>query len=318
MIESLGRLLDGRVRMRHLIFARAVADHGSLSRAAEALQVTQPYMTRSIQDLETALDVELFERGPRGMATTPAGEVFVRHAVSVINTMRQAEERLDEISKGVTRGTVRVGVNLATVHALLPNAIMRFKERNPTITVSLVEEYQGALDVMLTRNEIDMIVGRLPSERLAGNKYLTLYEDPLVLAVRRTHPLIGRGFTVQSLVGMAWIMPAHSSVFRGEIDGMFIGQGLEPPRNLIESSTITASRPILLGTDAIAVLPRSLVEADPELALLPRTVDAAPRVIGITVREGSVLDSVLSGFIEDIVAFGRELVTRRAVIAKTG
>ncbi|MDN5915137.1 MAG: LysR family transcriptional regulator, partial [Pseudonocardia sp.] len=61
---SVTRLLDGRLKMRHLVLAVAVADHGAIMRAAEELQVTQPVVTRGLHELETVLGVPLFDRHP--------------------------------------------------------------------------------------------------------------------------------------------------------------------------------------------------------------------------------------------------------------
>ncbi|MCS5721673.1 LysR family transcriptional regulator [Herbiconiux sp. CPCC 203407] len=307
MASIVSRLLDGRVRMRHFVLVQAVAEHGTLSGAAAELGVTQPYVTRSLQELEAAIGTVLFDRGPRGVTPTPQGQIFVEYAAAVLNTMRQAGERLDDFALGASTGLVRVGVNLATVHMLLPEAILRFKETASWVTISLVEEYQNALRAMLSRNELDMLVGRIPTERSSENQYLRLYEDPLVLAVRKEHPMLGRDVGVPDLMDLPWIVPGYSSVFRSEIDGLFLVHGLSQPRNLIESSTITATRPILRRIDAVAVLPRSLVLADPALAPLSVTVDTVPREIGITIRGGAVEDPVLTDFIACVVTVAREL-----------
>ena len=278
MASIVGRLLDGRLRMRHLLLMQAVAEHGSLSGAASALSVTQPHVTRTLQELEAAVGSPMFERHSKGVRLTPEGEIFVRYAVSVINTLKLAGERLEEHASGAPTRVVRVGVNLATVHALLPEAILRFKERSPLVTISLVEEYQGALGSMLERNELDMIVARIPSERSAENQYLRLYDDPLVLVVRAGHPAAEGDVPLRDLMGYPWILPAYTSVFRNEIDAFLLAQGLGQPRDLIESSTITATRPILCRIDAMAVLPMSLVVGDPDLVALPVEADTVPRL----------------------------------------
>lgn len=319
MVSISDRLLDGRVRIRHLTLVAAIAEQGTLVGAATVLNVTQPHVSRGLQELEAAVEAPLFERGSRGVTPTPQGEILIEHAHSVLNTMRHAGEQLEDFANGHASGGVRVGVNLATVHRLLPESILLFKRKFPNVTVSLLEEYQHALTGMLNRGNIDMIVGRLPTERTEEHKYLRLYEDPLVLVVRQGHPAVGADVAVPDLMAYPWVLPGYSSVFRGELDGLFLVHGLEQPRDLIESSTMTATKPILLQTDAVAALPQSLAEEEESLAILAPRVDAVPREIGITIKHGSVSDHARTNLIASILDASRHTVpTSRQVKASVG
>ncbi|GAA3062940.1 MULTISPECIES: LysR family transcriptional regulator [Actinomycetes] len=308
MASTAERLLDGRVRLKHLTLVAAIAEQGSLVGAAHALNVTQPHVSRGLQEIEAAIGAPLFERGARGVIPTPQGGIFIDHAHAVLNTMRHAGARLEDYALGRTSGHVRVGVNLATVHRLLPEAILLFKQGFPHVTVSLLEEYQHALTGMLNRGEIDMIIGRLPTERADEHRYLRLLDDPLVLAVRNGHPGVGVTVTVPDLMSYPWVLPGHSSVFRGELDGLFRIHGLDQPRNLIESSTFTATKPILEQTDAIAALPQSLVDEEDMLAPLAPSLDAVPAEIGVTIKAGSVSDNARTQLIASVLDAARGTV----------
>lgn len=313
------RLLDGRVRIKHLTLIAAIAEQGTLVGAANALNVTQPHVSRGLQELEAAVDAPLFERSSRGVTPTPRGEILIEHAHAVLNTMHHAGEQLEKYANGHTSGGVRVGVNLATVHRLLPEAILLFKRNFPNVTVSLLEEYQQALTGMLNRSDIDMIVGRLPTERSEEHKYLRLYEDPLVLVTRHGHPAVGADVAIPDLMAYPWVLPGYSSIFRGELDGLFLVHGLEQPKDLIESSTMTATKPILLQTDAVAALPQSLVDEEDSLAVLAPQVDAVPREIGITIKQGSVSDHARTNLIASILdASQRTVPSSRQVNVSVG
>lgn len=280
MITS--KLLDGRVRMRHLMLVTTLAEAGTLVAAAELLHVTQPFLSRGLQELETAVGVKLFDRGPRGVTPTVEGEVFIEYAWVVLNTLRQAGEHLDQIG-AATSGSVTVGTNLATAHHLLPRAIVHLKANHPSISVTVIEEYQERLVALLNRNAVDMLIGRLPRVRSAEHRYFPLYEESMMLVVRKGHPALGTAATVTDLLDYPWILPGSSSLVRSEIDDVFAAHGVGLPANLIECSTIVTTRPIVVATDSIAALPMLIGGDDDELELLPIPLETVASEIGITV-----------------------------------
>ncbi|GGL68850.1 hypothetical protein GCM10010095_62080 [Streptomyces anthocyanicus] len=116
------RLLDGRLKFRHLVLIDALSRQGSVVGAAGELHVTQPAATRSLHELEDILGVPLFERGPRGVTPTVFGEAFTRHARAMLAQLTQAGRHVVELADA-DRGTVVVGTHLAGSTVLLPRAI---------------------------------------------------------------------------------------------------------------------------------------------------------------------------------------------------
>lgn len=94
------RLLDGRVKIRHLVLVTAIADEGTLVRAAESLHITQPVVTRGLREVEEVLGVPLFERLPRGVRPTQYGHSFIERARSVLAELRAAGRRCGCCSRG--------------------------------------------------------------------------------------------------------------------------------------------------------------------------------------------------------------------------
>ena len=127
-------LLNGRLKLRHLVLVVAIAEHGSVLRAAEHLHLAQPAVTRTLRELEQILGVELFVRGPRGVHTTLFGDAFLDHARTVLTELRRAEERIHGLAHG-DAGTVTLGTLLAGSSVLLPKAIAALKASRPGITV---------------------------------------------------------------------------------------------------------------------------------------------------------------------------------------
>ena len=103
------RLLDGRLKLRHLTLADALSRHGSLIAVAAELRISQPALTRTLRELETIVGVRLYVRGPRGMTPTIFGSAFTDYARAVVASLTQAGRHIAELADA-RRGTVSVGV----------------------------------------------------------------------------------------------------------------------------------------------------------------------------------------------------------------
>lgn len=302
------RLLDGRIRMRHLILVTTVAEARSLVGASTVLNVTQPFISRGLQEIESALRVRLFDRGPRGVKPTAEGEIFLEYAWVVLNTLRRAGEHLDEVSLA-SSGVVTAGANLAAAHFLMPNAFLDLKSKFPTMTVTMVEGSQERLIAQLNRDELDLLVGRLPRVRLPEHRYLPLYDEPMTLVVRKGHPALDHLIELSELLDYPWILPCASSMIRPAIDEIFTASGLPLPRNLIECSTMVTTKPILLASDAIASLPMLVASTDDDLEILPIPLDSIPGQMGIIMKRDAPMNRAKSRLINSLTTASESLVS---------
>src|SRR5580698_2427118 len=103
------RHLDQRLKVQHFRAVDAIATHGSLLKAATALSVTQPALSKSVRDVEDILGVKVFERKPRGVAPTAAGVAFIESARRLLAELRRLDETLDVLSNP-SQGAIAVGV----------------------------------------------------------------------------------------------------------------------------------------------------------------------------------------------------------------
>lgn len=278
------RLLDGRLKLRHLVLLTAIAEQGSVMRAAEQLRVTQPVVTRGLRELETVLGATLFERGPRGVTATASGEAFIVHAQSVLAQLRQAGQHVAEVNCGEV-GTVTVGTHLAGSNLLLPHAIARVKRERPRLTVVVKEASPDVLAADLTAGRIDVMVGRLtPTDDGGRSTQIRLYTEPIRLVARIGHAALALPSpTLADLVGHPWILPISQTALRHELEQVFFEEGLPLPEDRIECTSILTLRTLLLDTDAIGALPMLIAEADEQLAPLATPLPSVRRLVGATV-----------------------------------
>ncbi|GAA2066078.1 pca operon transcription factor PcaQ [Streptomyces albiaxialis] len=279
------RLLDGRLKFRHLVLVDALARQGTVVGAAAELHVTQPAATRSLHELEDILGVALFERGPRGITATVFGEAFTRHARAVLAQLTQAGRHVVELADA-DRGTVVVGTHLAGSNVLLPRAIAALKKERPYLTVVVREASPDALLLELEAGRIDFVVGRLtspPGERVVRRK---LYDESVELVVRASHALAAREAREDEVLGelldYPWILPGPETALRREVEEFFARNGFALPENRVETTSFLTVRQLLLETDVIAVLPSLIIRDDSRIARLPVRLDPVGHSVGLT------------------------------------
>ncbi|MFI6284885.1 LysR substrate-binding domain-containing protein [Streptomyces sp. NPDC051018] len=283
------RLLDGRLKLRHLVLLTTIADHGSVLRAAEQLRVTQPVVTRGLRELETILGVEVFERLPRGVSPTVYGQAFIQYARAILAQVRQAGRHVAEL-RDAHAGRVIVGTHLAGANVLLPRAIVRMKQERPHVTVVVKEATPDVLTADLLTGGIDLMVGRLTPSDESGLVHQTrLYTEPIRLVTRAGHPALGLAAPrLADLLGYPWILPVGETALRGELDRTFFDEGLQLPADRVECTSILTLRSILLDTDAIAALPLLIAREDTQLAMLSTPLETVRRLVGVTRSRDSV------------------------------
>lgn len=312
------RLLDGRLKLRHLILVTTIAEQGTLLRTAAVLHVTQPVVSRSLREVEEAVGTELFTRGPRGVHPTPAGEILIDHAHRVLGVIRTAGVRIGELER-VGLEPVRVGTNLAGAYALIPNALVRLKREHPSLTVTVIEGGSEELTTLLQRSTVDLLVGRLqPRTDGTGDplRRMRLYDEPVRLVVRDGHPADDdRHHDLADLLDHPWILPNGPSQLRSEIDDLFRALGLPLPVDVIECSTMLTVQAILHATDAIAPLPVLIGHNTPGLTVLDTDLATVPRAIGITTLVGAEPPESLKLLLEHLLAVARDLEQEIALAA---
>lgn len=231
--------IRARLKTRQLLLLVALEEEGNIHRAAEVLNMTQPAASKLLKDLEDVLDVQLFDRLPRGMRATAYGEAMIRHARVALASLNQAHEEVLALKAG-RFGQVSVGAITTPGIMLLPQVISRVKQAHPTLRVSLLIETSDVLMERMAQSKIDILVARLFAQHdKTALRFEALAEEPVAAVVRPGHPLLGvDGLTLRDLNSWGWIVPPEGSVLRHRFDLMFREEGLDAPDNIIETSAL--------------------------------------------------------------------------------
>jgi len=263
------RFVRSHLKTRQLVLLVELGRHGSILRAAEAANLTQPAASKLLSELEHALGVQLFERLPRGVAPTWYGEVMIRRAGAALAELDAGHQEVMELLSGLS-GRVAVGTVLTPSTGLLPEAIRRLKAEHPRVRVSITVDTSKLLIQRLRAGELDIVIGRvLDSESAAELSFEAVTDEPHSVILRPGHPLLERDdLRLADLAQQSWILPPSGSILRDRLTALFLSAGLDQPIESVETLAMPVTTSLLMGSDMIAALPEELVQPYLDAGLL--------------------------------------------------
>jgi DNA-binding transcriptional LysR family regulator len=175
---------------RLLIYVDAVARHGSIRKAADALNVASSALNRQILDLEADLGSALFERLPRGVRLTAAGEVFIAYARQALSDLRTVESQVEQL-RGLVRGRVSVAAVESVAGELLPFAITQFQAAHLHVRFNVRIGAPQELLAALVADQVDLILTHYPPPKKDAT-ILATSGQALCALMAAEHPLAGR------------------------------------------------------------------------------------------------------------------------------
>jgi DNA-binding transcriptional LysR family regulator len=280
----------------------AIAEHGTLMAAADALSVSQPAVTKSIKELEARLGVQLLERSGAGVRLTRYGETLLRRARAVVAEIASAERELDEMKSGAER-TLSIGVSLLASSIAMPDALRAFRRRLPDVRLNVYECVPAQIIDGLRDGSFDLCVAFVAdSDVTAEYRVVPIGESAQVLAVPGGDPL-ARETRLERLTGARWLyyhtrdsLPA----FWRELCGDAV-LPLPSHVNVCTSQRLYAQLAQEPGT--VSVWPDFLLDEQVRLGhMQPLDTDARPSrlTLGLMYRRDLVLSASLEYFIDCI------------------
>ncbi|EBQ1235120.1 LysR family transcriptional regulator [Salmonella enterica] len=280
-------LFSQRIRLRHLHTFVAVAQQGTLGRAAETLNLSQPALSKTLNELEQLTGTRLFERGRLGAQLTVPGEQFLTHAVKVLdalNTAGQALNRKEDASADV----VRVGALPTAALGILPAAIGRFHQQQKSTSLQVATMNNTMLLAGLKSGEIDLGIGRMSDPELMGGlNYELLFLESLKLVVRPGHPLLQETITLSRVMEWPVVVSPKGTVPRQNAEALLQSQWCKMPAGCIETLSASLSRQLTVDYDYVWFVPSGAVKEDlrqATLVSLPVPTQSAGEPIGILTR----------------------------------
>jgi DNA-binding transcriptional LysR family regulator len=242
------------MELRHLRYFVAVADAGNVSRAAQQLHVTQPALSRQIQDLEREFGCRLFDRIGRRISLTKDGEEILDRTRRLLADAEALRERARALAGGKT-GVLRIGAPPQFIDAAMPEVLTRYASAYPGIDVRLVESGGRALLERLQQGELHLVIG---AWRTGGFQSQLLFPARVLAIMQRKHRLAGRSeLTVTELTGVPMLLLGRDFGSRELFDEACQAAHFEPSV-LLESRSPQTLVAIAEAGHGIAIVPSSV------------------------------------------------------------
>lgn len=244
-----------------------------VARVAEALNVTQPAVSKQIAELEKIVGVPVVTRDRNRLYLTPIGSRLADHARQALGQLDRAAFDIEAMASGVS-GSVSIGVVSSVAPTLLPGAIALFKRGTPQASVSVTEGHFVELFPELEAGALDLLIARIwQPQELPGIDQMALYSEPVVVVAGRNHPLAQKNDLAWSdVAAFPWILPQANSVARRAVDALFAANGLTPPSNTIASLSLALNVELLRVMPALGLMPQRLAQTQAsrgEITALP-------------------------------------------------
>ncbi len=280
-------IIHPAIKLRHLRLFLQVAESGSLTMAASKLGLSQPAMSQSLAELEQLLGGALFLRQGRKLVLTSQGEAVRARAIEALASLDAAALTFKG-DLGLER--IVIGALPTVSTSLFPQVVRRYLEfRNPE-TLAVETGPHPYLLQRLRAHEINFMVGRMPQAfELERLKFELLYEEPIVAVVRAGHPH-QRGTLRDVLASSPLILPTRDAIIRKTVDQFLTSLGHNPSRPAVETSTLALGRGILMETNAVWFISKSVVANEISLRILD-TVNLGASYLSGAVGITSVADA---------------------------
>ncbi|SUB00415.1 Galactose-binding protein regulator [Pannonibacter phragmitetus] len=281
-------IIDGRVKYRHIQCFLEVARRRSLVKAADALAITQPAVSKTLKELEEILGVRLFERSRKGVELTQFGDVLLHYAGASLAALKQG---LDSVAQARMSGDsfLNVGVLPSVAARIFPEAVQRFEAEAIGTVLTMETGPNRFLLGRLRVGELDLVVGRLADpEQMQGLSFTHLYSESVSLVVRRGHPLLDEPLAdLPRIADFTVLYPTREAIIRPYVERLMIANGVSHLPKRVETISDTFGRIYTLDSDAVWIISSGVVARDianGDLVELPVKTAETLGPVGLTTR----------------------------------
>jgi DNA-binding transcriptional LysR family regulator len=243
----------------HLESFVEVARRGNVSRAAEALFLTQPAITARLKSLEKSLGVDLFVRTGRGMKLSDAGRTFLPYAERILATVDEGRQHIANLQEGNV-GALVIAAAPAVSTYVLPGILRAFRTTHPHVRLGVKTGHTEEVLEMVLRGEAHIGIGR--PIRHPDIELIPVLEDEMLLVVSARHPFATRGkVSLMELAGERLVLFDRTSSYHELTSSLFRQAGIVPASTL-ELDNVEAAKKMVQQGLGVALLPRMALSAE--------------------------------------------------------
>ncbi|MFZ4211747.1 LysR family transcriptional regulator [Pantoea endophytica] len=235
-----------------------VARQGSIRAASRLSGLSQPALTKAIQELELALGARLFERRQQGVTLTDIGDNFFKHASLVLEELRVAQEDIQQ-RLGLAGGRVNIGVGGSIARTVMPQVINQFHREYPLVKVRIVEGQLVSMVHELRQGELDFTINTYDKNHLDQELvFERLMERDYQVVMRKGHPM-AHARTLAELQHCDWTMPTPQGSYYRLLHDLFGERGMAP-KIVVTCETFMACTRLVAQSDFVSIISRDVIE----------------------------------------------------------
>jgi DNA-binding transcriptional LysR family regulator len=291
-----------RMKLQDLHVLVTVVQAGTMGKAAELLNITQPAISRSIAELEHALGVRLLDRHRRGVEPTACGRALLDGGAVVFDDLRQTVRNIEFLADPET-GNVRIGCNPFLTASFVSAVVDRLSRRYPRIVIDVMAADADVLQRELRERNVDFLIARrfgpIADDQ---SEFEMLYDDAFVVVAGAKNPWVRRrSVELADLANEPWVLPRPATALGSVFAQAFRASGLDSPRTTVFTSHAEMRTNLLATGRFLTIFSTSILRFPTErtrIKVLPIELPL-PRVpVGIVTLKNRTLSPVAKLFIE--------------------
>jgi LysR family cyn operon transcriptional activator len=282
------------VLQRSVIYLKAVADHGSFTRGAAALHVSQPALSVGIQELEQRMGVLLLDRSGRTIRATDVGKIYLHHVQRALDELGAGERAIRDV-QDLSCGELRLGFAPSFALYLLGPLVCRYRALYPGVTLTVTEMAQEAMEQALSADALDVALafGEADTNDI---EVMPLHTERMSLVVATDHPAARQNemdAAALSTVPLVLLGPAFAT--RAIVDRYLNHHGVRP-QVAVEANSIAAILDIVRLAGLGTILPEAAVREQPWLCAVQLRPEVEARRAAVLWRRGGCHSAAARAF----------------------
>jgi DNA-binding transcriptional LysR family regulator len=303
-----------RLKLRDVDILLAVIQTGSMGKAAGALNMSQPAVSKAIAGLEHTLGVRLLDRSRQGVEPTPYGRALIKRGVAMFDELRQGVEDIASLTDP-TVGEIRMGGSEHTISAIYSPVVHRLSRQYPRMSFHIVVGDLRTMSQELEARHIDFVVSRMYSSPSEEHSVEVLFEDPLVVVTGPNNALARRRkIEVAELLNEPWTLQPRENNFGAFTLDALHAAGLAPPRIMVATTSSNLRGEMLATGRYLTMVPRYWVllpRKHPSLRILPVEFPNTRLKVAIITLKNRSLSRATELFIDGIRALTKPLAREK-------
>lgn len=296
--------------LRDIEYFVAIAQHGNVGRAAAALGLSQPALSKSLRRLEASMQTKLVKKIPKGIELTAVGTAFFAHVRRIRLSLDDVAHEVADLTQG-RAGHLRIGCGPDMVDLLVQRACHGLLRTASKVTLSVMIGINDVLFPALRRGEYDLVVSGLPPGPYEDLIHESLLDDEFVVFASADHRLARqKRVTMAELAEQRWVLSTPNALARPRLVRAFEDHGLGPPKITLETNSHSLMLQMIASSDLLGFLPRRVVRtggSSLRVARLRVKGVAWPRQVGVTYRKDAYLSPAARRLIEILKSTAREI-----------